>query len=180
MRKRIAKVQAVLNTRKLHRLVHRVRNKMLNLRYSARFWICLEFWIYQCCAGFCRKQPVIHVWQVSEYFFWVFLSISLISEYTMVLIILGFWICLCYARFWIKYFVIDVWQYYEYALDFEYVTVLNMLGLREVVNKIFHYKYLKGFWMCLEFWIYQCYTGFCRKERVIHVWQVSEYSLDSG
>ena len=103
----------------------------------------------------------------------------MISEYTRVLNILGFWICHGYTRFWIKYFLIDVWQYSEYALNSEYVTVLNMLGSHKVVNKILHYKYLTGFWICLQFWKYQCCAGFCRKQPVIHVWQVSEYSLDS-
>ena len=37
-----------------------------------------------------------------------------------------------------KYFVKDVWQYSEYALDSENVTVLNILGLHKVLNKIFH------------------------------------------
>ena len=73
--------------------------------------------------------------------------------------------------------MIDVWQYFEDALDYEYATVLNMLGLHYIVNKIFHHRYLTGFWICLEFRIYQCYTGFCRKPRVINVWQVFEYSL---
>ena len=72
----------------------------------------------------------------------------MISEYTRVLNILDFWICHGYTRFWIKYFVIDVWQYSEYALDSEYATVLNMLGLHQVVNKIFHHRYLTGFWIC--------------------------------
>ena len=103
----------------------------------------------------------------------------MISEYTRVLNILGFWICQGYTRFWIKYFVIDVWQYSEYALNSEYATVLNMLGSHKVVNKILHHKYLTGFWICLQFWKYQCYAGFCRKQPVIHVSQVSEYSLDS-
>ena len=85
---------------------------------------------------------------------------ALISEYTRVLNILGFWICQGYTRFWIKYFVIDVWQYSEYALDSEYATVLNMLGSHKVVNKIFHHKYLTGFWMCLEFWSHTFLTGF--------------------
>ena len=35
----------------------------------------------------------------------------------------------------------DVLQYSEYALDSEYATVLNMLGLHKVVTKIFHDKY---------------------------------------
>ena len=75
--------------------------------------------------------------------------------------------------------MIDVWQYSEYALDSEYATVLNMLGSHKVVNKIFHDKHLTGFWICLQFWKYQCYAGFCRKQPVIHVWQVSEYSVGS-
>ena len=95
------------------------------------------------------------------------------SEYTSVLNMSGF------TRFWIKYFVIDVWQYSEYALDSECATVLNMLESHIVVNKIFHRKYLTGFWICLEFWKYQCYTVFCKKQPVIHVWQVFEYSLGS-
>ena len=37
--------------------------------------------------------------------------------------------------------MIDVLQYFEYALDSEYATVLNMLGLHKVVTKIFHDKY---------------------------------------
>ena len=73
--------------------------------------------------------------------------------------ILGIWICQGYTRFWIKYFVIDVWQYSEYALDSEYGTVLNKLGSHKVVSKIFYHKYLTGFWICLEFWKYQCYIG---------------------
>ena len=89
---------------------------------------------------------------------------ALISEYTKVLNILHFGICQVYTRFWIKYFVIHVWQYSEYALDSEYATVLNMLGSHKVVNKIFHHKHLTGFWICLELWKYQCYTGFCRKQ----------------
>ena len=107
--------------------------------------------------------------------FWICFDFSIYqsSQYTRFLNMSG------YTRFWIKYFVIDVWQYSEYALDSEYATVLNMLGSHKVVNKIFHHKYLTGFWLCLEFWKYQCYTGFCRKQPVIHVWQVSEYSLGS-
>ena len=103
---------------------------------------------------------------------------ALISEYIIVLNILGFWIYQDYTRFWKKYFVTDVWQYSE-VFDSEYVTVLNMLRSYKVVNKIFHHKYLTGFWICLEFWKYQSYTGFCRKQPVINVWQVSEYSLGS-
>ena len=75
--------------------------------------------------------------------------------------------------------MIDVWQYSKYPLDSEYATDLNMLGPHKVVNKIFHDKYLTGFWICLEFWKYQCYTWFCRKQPVIHVWQISKYSLGS-
>ena len=76
---------------------------------------------------------------------------------------LGFWICQGYTRFWIKYYVIDVWQYSEYALGSEYATVLNMLGSHKIGNNIFHHKYLTGFWICFEFWKYQCYTEFSRK-----------------
>ena len=75
--------------------------------------------------------------------------------------------------------MIDVWQYSEYALSSKYTTVLNNLALQKVINKIFHHRCLAGFWICLEFWIYQCCTWFCRKRSVIHVWQVSEYSLGS-
>ena len=33
-----------------------------------------------------------------------------------------------------------------------------MPGLNMVLNKIFHHRYLTVFWICLEFWICQCYT----------------------
>ena len=101
--------------------------------------------------------------------FWIYFDFRIYqsSEYTRFLNMSGL------QRFWIKYFVIDVWQYSEYA------TVLNMLGSHKVVNKIFHHKYLTGFWIWPEFWKYQCYIVFCRKQPVIHVWQVSEYSLGS-
>ena len=85
------------------------------------------------------------------------------SEYTRFLNMSGL------QKFWIKY----------YVLDSEYATVLNMLRSHKVVNKFFHHKHLTGFWICLQFWKYQCYTGFCRKQPVIHVCQVSEYSLSS-
>ena len=65
------------------------------------------------------------------------------------------------SRFWIRYFMIDVRQYYAYALDSEYTGVLNMLELQVVLNKIPHNRYLSGFWICHEFWICQCYIGFC-------------------
>ena len=74
-----------------------------------------------------------------------------------------FWICQGYTRFWIKYFLIEVWQYSEYALDSEYVKVLNPL-LHKAASKIFNHNYLTGFWICLEFWIYHFYTRFCRKQ----------------
>ena len=38
-----------------------------------------------------------------------------------------------------KIFHKDVWQYFEYA------SVLNILGLRMVLNKILHNRYLTGF-----------------------------------
>ena len=83
--------------------------------------------------------------------FWIGFDFRIykISEYTRVLNMAGL------HKVWIKYFVIDVWQYSEYALDSEYATFLNMLGSDKVVNKIFHYKYLTRFWICLEFWKYQ-------------------------
>ena len=34
-------------------------------------------------------------------------------------------------------------------LDSDYARVLNMLGLDMVLNKIFHNRYLTGFWICL-------------------------------
>ena len=120
---------------------------------------------------FLIKCSILDIRQGSEY--------ALISEYTRVVNILGFWICQGYTRFWIKYFMIDVWQYYEYALDSEYARVLNMLGSHMVLNKISHNRYLTWFWICLEFWICQCYTGFCRKRPIIHVWQSFEYSSGS-
>ena len=33
--------------------------------------------------------------------------------------------------------MIDVWQYFEYAFDSEYAAVLNMLGSRMILNRIF-------------------------------------------
>ena len=61
-----------------------------------------------------------------------------------------------------KIFHIGVWQYSEYDLDSQYAGVLNMPGLHMVLNKIFHHRYLIVFWICLEFWICQCYTGLQR------------------
>ena len=69
-----------------------------------------------------------------------------------------------------------VWKYSEYNLRSDYARVLNMLGLKLVVNKILHHRYLIGFWICLEFWIRQFYLGFCKKQLITHVWQGSEYS----
>ena len=74
--------------------------------------------------------------------------------------------------------MIDVWHYDELALDSEYVTVLNMLELRMVLNKIPYNRCVAGFWVCLEFWIWQRYTGFCRKRPIIHVWQSLDNSSD--
>ena len=47
--------------------------------------------------------------------------------------------------------MIDVWQYSEYGLGSEYGTVLNMLGLHKVVNKISHHRLLTGSRICFEF-----------------------------
>ena len=63
----------------------------------------------------------------------------------------------------------------EYGLISEYTRVLNILrvlnmsGLQKVVNIFFHHRYLTGFGIYPEFSIYQCYTGFCSKQPVIHV-----------
>ena len=37
-----------------------------------------------------------------------------------------------------------------------------MPGLNLVLNKIFHHRYLTVFWICLEFWICQCYPSLRR------------------
>ena len=47
----------------------------------------------------------------------------------------------------------------------------------QILNKILHHKYFTGFWICLELWLCQCYTAFCRKRPIINVWKDSEYSL---
>ena len=75
----------------------------------------------------------------------------MISECTRVLNIPGFWTRQGYTTFWIKYFGIVVWQYFQHALDSKYAMVLNMPGLHKVVNKLFHHRYLTGFWICLSF-----------------------------
>ena len=87
-----------------------------------------------------------------------------------------FWICQGYTRFWIKYFLIEAWQYSEYGLDSEYVKVLNPLMLLKAVSKIFNHSYLTGFWICLEFWIYHCYTRFCRKQPGLNICKGREYA----
>ena len=74
-----------------------------------------------------------------------------------------------------------VWHYDEQVLVSEYAMVLNMLELHMVLNKILHNRYLTGFWICLEFRICQCYTGFCRKVSIIHVWQsFNNHSILNG
>ena len=116
---------------------------MLDLRYSAGFWIYFDLRIYQ------------------SFEYTRFLNMSglnkVLNKIFRDICLTVFWICL---EFWICH-------------------GSNMLGLHKVVNKTFHQRYLIGFWMCLEFWKYQYYTEFCRKQPVIHVWQVSEYSFDS-
>ena len=100
----------------------------------------------------------------------------LISEYTRVLNKLGFWTFQGYTRFSIQYLVTRAWQYSEG------VWICHCSKYAKVrykfVNKILHHRYLTGFWICLEFWICLCYTGFWRKQPVIHVWQVSEWALN--
>ena len=41
--------------------------------------------------------------------------------------------------------MIGVWHYDEYALEYEYVTVINMLELHMVQNKIPHNRNLTRF-----------------------------------
>ena len=48
-------------------------------------------------------------------------------------------------------------------MDSKYHKVLNMRKLQMVLNEVPHNRYLTGF----EFWICQCYTGFCRKRSII-------------
>ena len=50
------------------------------------------------------------------------------------------------------------------------------LGLHMNLNKILHHRYLTSFWICIKVWTCQCYTGFCRKQPIVHVRQSSEYS----
>ena len=114
---------------------------------------------------------ILDIPQGSEY--------DLNSEYTRVVNVLGFWICPDYTKFWIEYFMIVFWEYYEHSLDSKYARVLNILRLRMVLNKITHNRYLTGFWICLEFWIYQRYTGLLKKQHIIRVWRSSEYSLET-
>ena len=114
---------------------------------------------------------ILDIPQGSEY--------ALNSEYTRVVNVLGFWICPDYTRFWIEYFMIVFWEYYEHILDSKYARVLNILRLRMVLNKIIHNRYLTVFWICLEFWIYQRYTGLLKKRHIIRVWHGSEYSLET-
>ena len=42
------------------------------------------------------------------------------------------------------YFTVDVGQYCEYALDSDYVKVLNMLGLHKILNKILYHRISQG------------------------------------
>ena len=96
-------------------------------------------------TGFLIKCSILNIQQGSEY--------AVILEYTRVANVqLGFLIChdRCSTVLW-------------YALDSEFGRVLNMLVLHVVLNKILHHRYLTGLWICLEFWICQCYTGFRRK-----------------
>ena len=47
--------------------LYMVPNKILHNIYLPGFWMCLEFWTCQCYLGFCRKRPIIHVWQSFDY-----------------------------------------------------------------------------------------------------------------
>ena len=98
----------------------------------------------------------------------------------------GFWIC----------FDLRIYQSSEYTKGSEYVRVIQGVAVFWICLgfwichgskytrvtqgcEFFHHRYLTGFLICLEFSIYQFYTGFCIKQPVIHVWQVSEYSSGS-
>ena len=93
--------------------LHMVLNKVPHNRYLAGFWICSEFWICQFYTEFCRKRPIIHVWQSSsdnspdnqyasawiykEFWIWqgyIGLSVSRILK------IHGIWISWVMPRFW--------------------------------------------------------------------------------
>ena len=63
-------------------------------------------------------------------------------------------------EFWIKYhgfssskcYMIGGWWGSEYFSVFlEYGRVLNMPGFYKIYNKKLHYRYLIGFWICLQF-----------------------------
>ena len=98
--------------------------------------------------------------------FWIWFDFQIYQscEYTRVLnkifydkCLTVFWICL---GFWIR----------QGSKD---------LRLYMVLNKILHQRSLALFWILLEFWPWRCYTGFCRNQFIIHVWQSSAYSWDS-
>ena len=91
----------------------------------------------------------------------------------------GFWICFDFRIYQIweyirvlkcarvtQGFEWDVsWQHSEYALDPEYARVLNMLGLRKILNKILHHRFFIELWICFELWICQCYIGLYRNRQ---------------
>ena len=135
-----------------------------------------KFWIYRAyiCysyTGFLINCSILDIRQGSEY--------ALISENTRVLDILRLVNISGLHKVLNKIFpdicLVVLWIW----LDSEYVTILNILRLHKIVNKIFHQRYLTGLWTCLEFWMCQCHTWSRRKQTVIHVWQVSKYSLGS-
>ena len=128
--------------------LHRVLNKMPHLRYSAGFWICFDFRIYQISEYTKGSEYVRAVHKVLNK---IDLDRCLAVFWTCL------WFCICHGS-----------KYNSY-------TRLRI----KVVNKTFEHRYLTGLWICLEFWIYQCCTGFCRKQPVIHFCQASEYSLGS-
>ena len=137
----------------------------------AGFWICLEFWICQCYTGFCRKRPIIHVWQSFENSpdyhcarAWIYkgceydnVSFTLkihgilnVLSYAKVLNLSGVQICYSYKGFWIKYFMVYIWQGSEYPLISKYAKVVDILA----------------FWIC---------RGLLRKSYIIYAWQDSKY-----
>ena len=132
--------------RSLNMLYFRVLNKILHRIYLTGFWIYHGFKICQGSeyirvlnmSGFIKKTPHhIDAWQGSDY------------SIPQVLQIPGFQICEGYTRFLKKCCIIDAWQDSKYSSGSKHGTVLNVPGLRKVLKKTLHYRYLIGFWICL-------------------------------
>ena len=87
---------------------------------------------------FSIKYFMIDVWQCSEY--------ALDSKYARLLNMLGLYRALC--KLYSRYFeCLESWI----SSGFECIRSLNMLELQTVLNKIFHRRYLTGFWIYCSF-----------------------------